>query len=256
LDSSQSSPENRIAQHAAEMVDLAKQKKLVLRIVGSAAVLLHCPKYSYLREKFGRKIQDVDFVSHAKHASRISELFKGFGCSENVTLSAFGGGRLLFEDEKNKIHSDVFLGKLVMNHEIDFSARIEADYPTVPLAELLLSKLQIVKLNEKDIIDTILLLREHGLGESDQDTINVKRISDILSKDWGFCHTVEINIGKVNASLSSYHFLADEDKKDVAAKLKNLVSSIDKKPKSMGWKLRSRAGESIKWYEEVEEVFR
>jgi hypothetical protein len=209
-----------------------------------------------MRQRLGRKIQDTDFVSYAKFASKISELFEEMGYSENVTLSAFGGGRLLFENTKNAFHSDVFLDKLLMNHEVDFSKRLESDYPTVPLAELLLSKLQIVKLNEKDIIDSILLLREHELGKSDSDVIDMSRISDILSRDWGFCHTAEINLGKINSSLSTFSALSDEDRRDVSTKLKSFLSIIQEKPKSMSWKLRARAGENIKWYDDVEEVFR
>jgi hypothetical protein len=256
LDPSQSQSEERITQHAEEVVEEAKRTKIALRIVGSAAVLLHCPKFLDLRKKLGRRVQDADFVSYSKYASKISELFEELGFSENVTLSAFGGGRLLFEDKTNGFHSDVFLDKLVMNHEIDFSKRLESDYPTVPLAELLLSKLQIVKLNEKDIIDAVLLLREHELGENDKDAIDARRVSEILSRDWGFCHTVEINMKKVASSLSFYPVLSEEDKHDISAKLSSLLSTILDKPKSMSWKLRARAGESIMWYQEVEEVFR
>jgi hypothetical protein len=241
---------------AVELVSWAKEKKVVLRIFGSAAVWLHCPKYSHLREKFGREVQDVDFVSYGKYASKISELFEEHGFSEDVTLSAFGGGRLLFQDKKTGAHSDVFLDRLKMNHEINFSKRIEHDYPTIPLAELLLSKLQIVKINEKDIMDAIVLLREHDLGDDDGDKINLVQVSEILSRDWGFYHTVDINLGKIGASLSAYSVLLSEDRQDISSKIKTLRTSIESKPKSLAWKIRSRSGESIKWYEEVEEVYR
>ena len=36
--------------------------------------------------------------------------------------------------------------------------------PTLPLAELLLSKLQVVKINRKDVLDALVLLAEHPLG--------------------------------------------------------------------------------------------
>ncbi len=248
--------EKNFAELAIELVSLAKEKKVVLRIFGSAAVWLHCPKYSHLREKFGRKVQDIDFVSYGKYASKISELFESRGFIEDVTLSAFGGGRLLFHDKQSGAHSDIFLDRLKMNHEINFSKRIEHDDPTVPLAELLLSKLQIVKLNEKDIIDAIVLLKEHQLGDSDDDEINLPQLSEILSKDWGFYHTVDINLAKIKSSLRAYSALLSEDREDISSKIERLRTSIENRPKSLGWKIRSRSGESIKWYEEVEEVYR
>ena len=39
--------------------------------------------------------------------------------------------------------------------------------PTLPLAELLLSKLQIVKINRKDVLDALVLLAEHPLAQDD-----------------------------------------------------------------------------------------
>ena len=39
--------------------------------------------------------------------------------------------------------------------------------PTLPPAELLLSKLQIVKINRKDILDSLALLSEYPLAEDD-----------------------------------------------------------------------------------------
>ena len=39
-----------------------------------------------------------------------------------------------------------------MCHDIPFKDRLEIDYPTIPLAELLLEKMQIVQINEKDLI--------------------------------------------------------------------------------------------------------
>jgi hypothetical protein len=53
-----------------------------------------------------------------------------------------------------------------MNHIIEFKDRLEKDYPTIPLEELMLEKLQIVKINEKDIKDLIVLILEHEIGEN------------------------------------------------------------------------------------------
>ncbi len=164
---------------------------------------------------------------------------------------------MLFENKQSGTHTDVFLDKLDMNHKINFSKRLEHDDPTVPLAELLLSKLQVVKLNEKDIVDMIVLLLEHELGEDGRDNINRIQISEYLSRDWGFYHTVEINLQKLEASLEGYSsFLTHENKRVIISKVENLKEVIERKPKSFGWKIRARSGESINWYEEVEEVYR
>jgi len=82
-----------------------------------------------------------------------------------------------------------------------FLKRLEIDYPTISLADLLLEKMQIVKLNEKDILDTIVMLREHDVGEGDKETINSDRVSGLLSDDWGFYYTVTTNLGKIKSAF-------------------------------------------------------
>ena len=93
---------------------------------------------------------------------------------------------------------EVFFDKLEMNHTISFNKRLEADSPTLPLSELLLQKTQIVKINEKDIKDIIVLLRAHDVGKRDNETINLEALAQAgLISDWGFYYTVTTNLQKV-----------------------------------------------------------
>ncbi|NIR86096.1 hypothetical protein GWO13_00380, partial [Candidatus Bathyarchaeota archaeon] len=129
-------------------------------------------------------------------------------------------------------------------------------YPTVSLADLFLGKMQIVKINLKDIKDTVVLLREHGIGESDHETLNSKYIAKLLSKDWGFYYTVTTNLRETKERLLTLKALNKNDASDVRAKIDKLLEIIDSEPKSMGWKMRAKIGTKKKWYEEVEEVVR
>ena len=54
-----------------------------------------------------------------------------------------------------------------MCHRIEFGDRLGKSRPTLPVADLLLSKLQIVKINRKDVLDALILLAEHPLGQDD-----------------------------------------------------------------------------------------
>lgn len=120
---------------------------------------------------------------------------------------------------------------------------MEVDEPTVPLAELLLEKMQIVKLNEKDVIDTIMLLREHEVEESDNETINVARIAHLTSHDWGLWKTMTTNLERVRQITPNLEKLTDEDKADVNSKIGSLLVRIETEPKTTGWKMRARIGE-------------
>jgi hypothetical protein len=162
--------------------------------------------------------------------------------------------RQQYSDPANRRMADVFFDQLEMCHTLNFRGRLEFDSPTITLADFLLEKMQIVELNEKDKIDTVVLLREHAIGDSDNETINAQYISRLLAKDWGFYYTVTTNLGKIKDYARSS--MTEEHSRDVAAKTDRLVERIESEPKTTGWKMRARVGTKRKWYRDVEEVVR
>ncbi len=95
------------------------------------------------------------------------------------------GRRAVVYDVERERQIDVFVGEFQMCHKIDIAGRLEVDNPTIPLAELLLTKLQIVQLNRKDIVDIAAILYDHEVGEGDRDMVNGTYIAQALSGDWG-----------------------------------------------------------------------
>jgi len=239
------------------ILDAAKGEGVLLRLLGALAFHIHCPKFSYMQEMLGRTFTDIDFASYRQESSRINKLFVELGYQYDVRVRAIFGSRLVFYDASGtNRHCDVFLDKLEFCHDIDFQNRLEVDYPTIPLVELLLEKMQIVKLNEKDVIDTIMLLREHQIGGSDNETINADRLAKLTAHDWGLWKTVTINLENVRNAAQINQKLSEEDKKDVDAKITALRTRIDAEPKSRGWRMRAQIGEKRKWYRDVDELVR
>jgi hypothetical protein len=238
-------------------MDAAKKEGVLLRLMGALAFHIHCPKFSYMQEMLGRTFTDIDFASYRKEISGINTLFAGLGYQNDVRVRALFGSRLIFYDTSGASrHCDVFLDKLEFCHDIVFQDRLEVDDPTIPLAELLLEKMQIIKLNEKDAIDTIMLLREHPIGESDDDTINGDHLARLTARDWGLWKTFTTNLENVRKTTETLEKLSEDDKKDVASKIAALQSRIDKENKTRGWKIRSQIGERRKWYRDVDELLR
>jgi hypothetical protein len=164
------------------------------------------------------------------------------------------GGRSIFDDPARHIHVDVFYDRLEFCHVIPLGGRLEVDRPTIPVAELLLSKLQIVKINEKDVVDIILLLLDHSLGSGDADTIDTDRIAHLCSDDWGLWRTVTQNLDKTAALAITYPQLDDDGRSRVLAAGRDLKARIDAVPKSMGWRMRDRVGDRRQWWTDVDEV--
>jgi len=119
---------------------------------------------------------------------------------------------------------------------------------------MLMQKMQIVQINEKDIIDTIMLLLEHPLGDQDGDVINVGLVARVCAKDWGWWRTLTMNLGKVKQMAMSYEALGDDEKRRVTEQVDAALARIEGEPKSMGWKVRARIGDRKKWYREVGEL--
>ena len=242
----------------------ADNRKIPLRIIGAIAIRTHCPEYKYLEYDLGRMLTDIDFVAYDRDTKRIRELFLDLGYREDPAIRAMMSGmgmgkmskRLIFYEDTLGIHSDVFMDEMKFCHIVNFKGRLEIDYPTVPLTDMLLSKLQIVKINEKDIIDSVVLLREHTVGSEDKEMINEDYIAQLFAADWGFWRTATENLGKIRDFAQSYTKLTDEDKKDISGKIEQLLTRIEKEPKSMKWKMRNRVGDKKQWYEDVEEVVR
>jgi hypothetical protein len=137
---------------------------------------------------------------------------------------------------------------------IPWNGRLEVDSPTIPLAELMLEKMQIVLINEKDVIDTIMLLLEHPLGDTDHEIINISRIAELCGQDWGLWRTVTMNLDKVRQLSQGYPQLSDEQKISVVGRLAGITERIEDEPKNLAWRLRARVGDRVKWYKDVEEV--
>jgi hypothetical protein len=233
----------------------AREEGMTLRIMGGLAIFLHSQEFKQLWENIGRLGQkvftDIDYASYGKFRNKVFDFMKKCGYSADQRILAnYGMKRQVYFGQKIPM-IDVFFDELDMNHVISFKGRLELDYPTIPLADLLLEKLQIVEINEKDTKDIIVLLRGHRIGDEDADAINHEYIAKILSNDWGFYYTVSENLKKIGSSLRTFDALNEGDVSDVKGKIDNLIQEIEKKPKSMKWKIRARTGPKKIWYEEV-----
>jgi len=238
---------------AKSIASAAEEKHVTLRLLGAIAFRIHCHKYEYLHKMLGRSISDLDFVGYSKQKDLIEKLLVGIGYVKRPpSLVTFYSLRDIYQDPAQNTVVDVFFDKLQMCHDIDFKNRLEVDNPTIPLAELLLQKLQIVQLTDKDVKDVLVLMREHEVADHDKEAINLPYISKLLANDWGFYYTATMNLKKVRGMVGSFNELGDADKTDIKDKIEKTSQSIENEPKTFSWKMRARVGPSKKWYREVE----
>jgi hypothetical protein len=234
-----------------------ENKHVIMRLIGALAFRTHCPQYGHIQDKLGRKFTDIDFASYPRFVKDIRRILTQLGYEEDKQVTQlFGDRRMIFHDLAFGRHIDVFYNSLDFCHPVSFINRLEAEELTIPLAELLLEKMQIVQINEKDVIDSIMLLREHPIGDTDKETINAVIIASILGNDWGYWRTVTGNLKVLIEKLETYDGLSDEDRQIVRERITELEARIEAAPKTLKWKVRAKIGERMKWYKDVEELER
>jgi hypothetical protein len=247
----------QILERALELIANAQKERINLRLLGGLAVKVHSIN-TMNKEPFLRDYDDIDFAVSTFQSRSLIKFFREQGLSENKRFNALNSQRrMIFFDgnEETGTKIDVFVGVFSMCHKIDFNNRLTVDDITIPLAELFLTKLQIVQINKKDITDVLGMLIEHEIGNKDYETINLDRIAKLCSVDWGLNHTIEKNIVKILQSIDNFN-LSREEKENARLKLNNILLFIKQYPKSIRWRARSILGESIKWYEEPEDAIR
>jgi hypothetical protein len=197
-----------------------------------------------------REYKDLDFATTKKGSGPTQTLLRDLGYEPHVGFNAMNAKeRLLFFDNPNDRQVDVFVGSFRMCHEIPLERRLDLETHTVPLAELLLTKLQIIELNEKDVRDAVALLSVKGVSDDDTE-VNGARVAELTANDWGLWRTITRNLTSVAQHLGNY----DVDGALVQTRLDELQKRIEEAPKSRAWKLRDKIGERKRWYELPEEV--
>lgn len=239
-------PEEDTLAEATRIVEEARKRNITLRLFGGIAFRLRSP--STLHARFKRQYVDIDFIGLRNQRKQITQLFTDLGYAPRTTFNAINGNvRLIFNDLENKRRADIFLNVFEMSHKFNFTDRLNLDELTLPLADLLLTKLQVFEITEREYKDVIAFLYDHKLSETDErDTINMKYIAKLCSSDWGLWRTLNLNLERILESLPKF---APDHQEVVRSKIEQLKKRIDAEPKSFGWKMRAIVGDKVRWYE-------
>jgi hypothetical protein len=184
----------------------------------------------------------------------VSKLFVNRGYTQDEQFNAMHGHfRLIYFDPLHGRQVDVFVGKFEMCHSLPMMDRLKLHPLTLPPADLLLTKLQIFELNDKDQRDLLVLLLDQEIGNQDSDEINATYIAQLCAGDWGLWRTCTRNLDRLGAVVDKYDLSVGE-KAIVTTRLGLLKDRIAAQSKSVRWKARALVGDRVQWYELPEEV--
>jgi hypothetical protein len=258
------------------IVEAAKDEGLTLRVIGGLGIAIHCKEFSEFAKKLGRtgtgvvkgqEYSDLDFIAYRKQRDKVKELFGKLGyVKRRATLSSAASERQIYYHPKGWFYVDVFFDQLIVaNHPVDLRGRLELDYPTITITDMLFEKVQMWEVfGVKDLKDCLFLLKAHDIKENnDKEAIDSSYIAKVLAEDWGFWYTATTNLQNIRRFTTELDKLGSEaqinpssiaeaERSDINMKIAALLKRIEEEPKSFGWKMRARVGTKKQWYNHVE----
>jgi hypothetical protein len=245
--------ETDLLNEAKSLIDLATERNIALRLVGGLAIRVLTPALPP-RSRTG---QDLDFASASSTRRALTDMLTEQGYDADKNFNAlYGNKQLFFAHNSTGLAIDVLIDKLHMCHTLEFADRLTRMPYTLDAVDLLMSKLQIVELNEKDADDCLRLVVTFPLEESDDaGAIDLRVFRALVADDWGWWRTVTLNLDRITALLDGGDRVAIEGGKlDARAQLQSLREVAESAPKSRRWKMRARIGERKRWYDVPEET--
>src|SRR5215203_5483031 len=145
-----------MVEEAVRVAEEAERRDVALRLLGGVAIRVRA--HDGLEPAFEREYADLDWITQKGKSTQAQRFFESLGYVPQTRFNAsYARERLLYFDEKHD-----------RQVEVPFGNRMTMEPLTVPLAELLLTKLQIIELNEKDVGDALALLHDHPVDEHDR----------------------------------------------------------------------------------------
>jgi hypothetical protein len=241
-------------EEALAIVRGASERGIPVRLVGGLAVRVLCPDFP----PRVRDAQDLDFASVGRATSALTAFLGERGYVPDKTFNAlYGRKQLYFAHGESGRALDVIVDKLEMSHTLEFKDRIERLPYTLGPVDLLLSKLQIFELNDKDVQDVVYLLSAYAVSDSDHiGTIDLRVFRQVVGEDWGWWRTVTMNLDRIAELLGAERerLVPSPAALNPTEGLKELQQAAEEAPKSRRWKMRARLGDRKRWYQIAEET--
>jgi hypothetical protein len=242
-------------EEARHLTAEAQKQGMLLRVMGPIALHFYFPEYVDLyrrMERLGERVfTDIDYASYGKFRNKMVPFFEQQGYSlEKRAAMISGGTRLIFFGDRVPM-IDVFFDRLDYNHPIQYQGRLEINPYSVSLTDLLLQKLQIVEINDKDLKDAMLLLLAARVGDADDGMINAQYVAKLMSQDWGFYYTSTTNLERIRKAVMEVRALDEAQRIRICEQVTLLLHHIEEAPKSNGWRNRAKVGTKKPWYKQV-----
>lgn len=229
----------------------AQSLGIPLWLAGYEAIRRSCPNFCFAFDTLQRPDGDIDIVSVREHRGALRKMLAAFGYGEDQQiLLAEEGTRYVYVDMARAVVIDLFIDELYFCHPLELRRRLFSGTQILSPSDLLLSKLQIREISQRDVTDASVLLLEHPVTESDDTAINASYISSLMSPDWGFWYTATQNLRVIHESNAMDQIGANH-RATLQGRIRELEQAIARAPKTWRWRTRRWIGTRMIWYRRV-----
>jgi len=235
-----------LVQEGRRLVEAARAQGITLRLLGSVGIAHHCP--SALQRLPVPAFVGLELAGSSRERRAVEAFLEDQGYEPFARFNAFyGTRRLRFRKPETGWPVDVFLDAYEMYHRLEFASVLTREEVTLPPAYLLLSRLQVVEAGEADLLEIAVLLLDHEVVEGEQaEAVDLRAIVALCADDWGWYRTVTMNIERAARVIAGWEAA---ERERVQRRLERLRQAIEAAPKSLGWQMRARLGEAVRWYQ-------
>ncbi|MBO0837480.1 MAG: hypothetical protein J2P28_18505 [Actinobacteria bacterium] len=228
-----------ITARALEVIDRTEAHGVEARLLGGAGVAAllgeRCPPAC-------RRVPgDIDLAAPSARRKQLGELLESAGLVPDRHFNALHGRERLAFAAPDGLKVDVILDVLRMCHVVQLAVGLRGPAPCLPAWLLLVTKLQIVELTEKDRNDVAAMLVACSPEELD-----FPAVARLCAEDWGLWRSLTGSLAEVVRQPPE---LVPAQRERLAENAAALAQALESQPKSRRWRMRARLGERVRWYE-------
>ena len=229
---------------AEQIINLGESRGVRLRLLGGLAFKKLCPSASGAR--YNRENKDIDLMGRRDDQKEVIKMMETLGYKPREMFNKLSmGKRLIYYDLGNRRRVDIFLDDFEMCHRFSFKDSLAPGTYTLPITELVMTKLQVMEKTEKEYRDLLAAFSDFEVTAGGQG-IDGDKIASICAADWGVYTTFSKSLSALRKWAEE---LAGDDKTIITARIEALQAMLDAKPKTLAWRMRARIGEKARWYE-------
>ncbi len=149
---------------ARDLIESGQALGAYANLLGGMGVKLACAEIIHRPQ--AREIGDIDVAILSDDVRIFQIVLRNKGYMPAKRFNLFNGQtRQIFFNSLTSIKIDLFIDYFNMCHKLDLRTRIRSAECTLALVDLLLTKLQIVRLTDKDLFDIELILGSAKFGQ-------------------------------------------------------------------------------------------